>query len=534
MPVHVTYPGVYVEELPSTEKSVTGISTSTTAFVDFFARGPMSDGINAEPVQIFNYRDFQRTFGGLHGRSEASYAIMQFFNNGGETAWVVRADDGTGLNAARRVEVRIPYLNDFAKDAAEAAHDASRAAQRANNVVNAMVSVTEATDARQNLPKLAPGAAAEAASRDLPDSAPTAYKELAGVYSKLRTALQAAQAALDAAEKAGTDVTAAQQNLDNATIDFEQVDTRESAEDLKVKVEGSLASAKAVTDEAAALAKGVEAYPDGTGTQIEKVVDAAARGVASLRAIGYSTGFNTAGAIGEVSALAAPYPDDAVRTIATTLTAATSAIDVANELNSDAEDLEALKLTKAAQAAVKAVEDAADEEKEAAITAAIEATKAALEEAGKLPEKELAEAPSAIKKRKKAADGLQESLTAADTAVADARTKVGEIGDPPDIEKTSLAILAADTAIEATENVVDSALALAPAFEGVDETGWPGIAIAAEAAADLTLDAAEDTRAAAEAAEASGKVLAERVLQYEAAHGAIAEQTREAAEGASD
>ena len=62
MPVHVSYPGVYVEELPSSEKSVTGISTSTTAFVDFFARGPMSDANQAGPVQIFNYRDFQRTF----------------------------------------------------------------------------------------------------------------------------------------------------------------------------------------------------------------------------------------------------------------------------------------------------------------------------------------------------------------------------------------------------------------------------------------------------------------------------------------
>ena len=534
MPVHVTYPGVYVEELPSSEKTVTGISTSTTAFVDFFARGPMSDGNVAAPVQIFNYRDFQRTFGGLHGRSEASYAIMQFFNNGGETAWVVRSDDGTGLPAARRVEVRIPYLNDFAKDAAEAAQEAARMAHRAGNVVNGIISMTEAYDARRNLPKLAAGAAAEAASGDLPDAAPGAYKELAGTCSLIRSALQAAQNALDAAKKADADVTAAQQNLDNASIDFEQVDTRESVEELKAKVERSLASAKAVTDEAAALAKGVESYADGTAQQIDGVIASAVRGAGSLRAIAYSTGFSTASALAEVGALAAPYPPDAATTIDATLAAAQSAIDVATDVDGGVDALEARKLVRAARNALAAVKSAADDQKEAAIAQAVDATKAALTEAAKLPDAVLADAPSAIKERRKATDSLVEAIASADAAAAQARTALGEVGDPPDTDKTSAAIVAADAAVEALDRVVPFALALAPAVEGADSAGWPSIAIAADSAADLTLSAAEMTQVAADAAEAASKVLAERVLQYEAAHGAIAEQTRDAAAGASD
>lgn len=109
MPVDVNFPGVYVEELTSAEKSVSGVSTSTVAFVDFFARGPMSDARHANPVRISGFRDFQRTFGGLQSNSEASYGILQFFNNGGETAFVVRCDDGRGLQATRRVNLRGPF-----------------------------------------------------------------------------------------------------------------------------------------------------------------------------------------------------------------------------------------------------------------------------------------------------------------------------------------------------------------------------------------------------------------------------------------
>lgn len=100
MPVTPTYPGVYIEELPSGVRTIVGVATSIGAFVDFFARGPMD-----YPVQIFNFGDFEREFGGLHRQSEASFAIQQFFLNGGSNAYVVRtAQDTTYATATITME----------------------------------------------------------------------------------------------------------------------------------------------------------------------------------------------------------------------------------------------------------------------------------------------------------------------------------------------------------------------------------------------------------------------------------------------
>jgi len=79
LPATLTYPGVYVEEVPSGVRTISGVATSVAAFVDFFARGPTN-----RAVRVFNMGDFEREFGGLDVRSEASYGIQQFFLNGGE------------------------------------------------------------------------------------------------------------------------------------------------------------------------------------------------------------------------------------------------------------------------------------------------------------------------------------------------------------------------------------------------------------------------------------------------------------------
>ncbi len=95
MPVAVTYPGVYIEEIPSGVRTIVGVATSIGAFVDFFAQGPMNDA-----VRILSFADFERQFGGLDARSEGSYALQQFFLNGGSEAYVVRTTSGTAANAA--------------------------------------------------------------------------------------------------------------------------------------------------------------------------------------------------------------------------------------------------------------------------------------------------------------------------------------------------------------------------------------------------------------------------------------------------
>jgi phage tail sheath protein FI len=99
MPSTYTYPGVYVEEIPSGVHTIAGVSTSDTAFVDFFPRGPMK-----EAVRITGMTDLERRFGGLNRLSEASYALQQFFLNGGQIAWVVRVAAGTPAAAQLRLQ----------------------------------------------------------------------------------------------------------------------------------------------------------------------------------------------------------------------------------------------------------------------------------------------------------------------------------------------------------------------------------------------------------------------------------------------
>ncbi len=88
MPVQPTYPGVYVEEIPSGVRPVPSVSTSIGAFIGSFRKGLLN-----EAVRIFSWGDFEREYGGLDRNSETTYAIQQFFLNGGTQAVVVRVAD---------------------------------------------------------------------------------------------------------------------------------------------------------------------------------------------------------------------------------------------------------------------------------------------------------------------------------------------------------------------------------------------------------------------------------------------------------
>jgi phage tail sheath protein FI len=85
MPVAPTYPGVYVEEVPSGVRTITGVATSITAFIGRALRGPVN-----EPLTVNGFADFERLFGGLWAGSRMGYAVRDFFRNGGAQAIVVR------------------------------------------------------------------------------------------------------------------------------------------------------------------------------------------------------------------------------------------------------------------------------------------------------------------------------------------------------------------------------------------------------------------------------------------------------------
>ena len=133
-------PGVFVEEVPSSIKTIAGVSTSTAAFigivpdtVHLVARNPEFDpAVNGSkafkivdftvpaaaktPVLITSWSQFTRTFGDLTGDSakpastgnptvEAGYmtlahAVYGFFNNGGSRCYVTRIKAVADLDAA--------------------------------------------------------------------------------------------------------------------------------------------------------------------------------------------------------------------------------------------------------------------------------------------------------------------------------------------------------------------------------------------------------------------------------------------------
>ncbi|MDD3569872.1 MAG: phage tail sheath subtilisin-like domain-containing protein [Lachnospiraceae bacterium] len=85
-------PGVYVEEFDSGAVPMANVSTSTAGFIGVTEKGPQG-GV---PVLITNYASFRRVFGGNLSENEfgeyryLSYAVSQFFTNGGSRCYIKR------------------------------------------------------------------------------------------------------------------------------------------------------------------------------------------------------------------------------------------------------------------------------------------------------------------------------------------------------------------------------------------------------------------------------------------------------------
>lgn len=98
MPVSPTYPGLYIEELPSQTHTITAAPTSVTVFIGYthpFKTNPDANGAATfgTPTELFSFSDYERLFGGLYNTpsvdSNVAYAVQQFFLNGGSDAFVV-------------------------------------------------------------------------------------------------------------------------------------------------------------------------------------------------------------------------------------------------------------------------------------------------------------------------------------------------------------------------------------------------------------------------------------------------------------
>ncbi|NKB18851.1 MAG: HPF/RaiA family ribosome-associated protein [Pseudanabaena sp. CRU_2_10] len=93
MPVNLSYPGIYIEELPSNARTITAAPTSITVFVGYTHPFKTKPTNFKKAVQIFNFTDYENEFGGLYRsglvRADVADAVNQFFLNGGSVAYVV-------------------------------------------------------------------------------------------------------------------------------------------------------------------------------------------------------------------------------------------------------------------------------------------------------------------------------------------------------------------------------------------------------------------------------------------------------------
>jgi uncharacterized protein len=89
MPVTLSYPGVYIEEVASGVRAITGVATSITAFVGRALRGPTD-----RPQLVRGFVEFQRVYGPLWRDSQLGFSVQHYFLNGGRDALICRVHNG--------------------------------------------------------------------------------------------------------------------------------------------------------------------------------------------------------------------------------------------------------------------------------------------------------------------------------------------------------------------------------------------------------------------------------------------------------
>lgn len=89
MPVQVSYPGVYIQEVSSGSRTITGVSTSIALFVGMAQQGPLNAA-----VTVLSYTEFERAFGVSNTLGELHDQVRAFFLNGGSNAVIMRIAQG--------------------------------------------------------------------------------------------------------------------------------------------------------------------------------------------------------------------------------------------------------------------------------------------------------------------------------------------------------------------------------------------------------------------------------------------------------
>ncbi|WP_426610524.1 phage tail sheath family protein [Bradyrhizobium sp. McL0616] len=106
MPITPTFPGIYIQEAPSSSHTVIAASTNTAVFIGYTHPLKTDPSLFGKATEIFGFMDYQRQFGGFvrsaafanqaydvndadDNVGDLATAVNQFFLNGGLTAYIV-------------------------------------------------------------------------------------------------------------------------------------------------------------------------------------------------------------------------------------------------------------------------------------------------------------------------------------------------------------------------------------------------------------------------------------------------------------
>ena len=228
MPITPTYPGVYIEEIPSGVRTIVGVATSITAFVGRALRGPVN-----EAVTINSFGDLERQFGGLNVNYPLSYAVRDFYLNGGSQAIIVRLYKPSFKDEAERLKAQ--------QDAQKAADAVAKAATDAAAIVNP--APTPQTVAKAANDAVAQAGAGSAAAKAAAEAVAKAAAGAAAVTDPAPTKDSVAKAATDAVPKAVSDASPrTRAGLEKDDLAFEAASEGSWSNDLRIRIDDKVSA----------------------------------------------------------------------------------------------------------------------------------------------------------------------------------------------------------------------------------------------------------------------------------------------------
>src|SRR6185437_1052884 len=94
-----TAPGVYVEEVPSSQKVLSAAPTAIAAFVGFTERAPDDDPVNdpmgLAPRLVTSWSQYEKLYGSFAPGCMLPLSVYGYFANGGSIAYICRVPNAS-------------------------------------------------------------------------------------------------------------------------------------------------------------------------------------------------------------------------------------------------------------------------------------------------------------------------------------------------------------------------------------------------------------------------------------------------------